>query len=129
MVGHFNCFPEGFLGESSISTGYLLVWTPYVGYNRSKYYFTAKICFCIILLVICTCNKSLKWSIITWLSQILAISSLPKNCSTNTGGTGCNWSTEMPSPGFSFVSLHIDLNFLPFVLHVRWRDVPKMHEA
>ena len=129
MVGLFNCFPEGLLGESSISTGYLLVWTPYVGYNRSKYYSTEKICFRIVLLVICTYTTSLKWSIINWLAQIIAISSLTKNCSTNPGWTGCNWSTEMPSPGFSFVSLRIDLNFLPFVLHVLWRYLPNMQEA
>ena len=53
---------------------------------------------------------------------------LPDNCGTNPGLDDWSWSTETLDPGLLSVSLFMDPDFFPFVLHCLFLDVPNIHD-
>ena len=97
--------------------------------HLSKAGFTAKVSSWPMLLIRYIWVKSLKWSTITWASQMRALVSLSENCGNNPGWSNYSWSNETPYPILVSVSFLVDHYFFPSFLYFLLLDVPNMHDA
>ena len=106
--------PKGCSENIPFSAWCILILTPNVSAYISKADFPDKFSSWIVLLVRCIKFKSLRWSTITWESQIRALVILPYNRGTNPGLDEWSWHTETPAHVLQSVYFLMDPNFFPF---------------
>ena len=101
LFGLINCLPKEFLRESSIVRIVPLKLDSKYRFPPFKGYISTKISYWIVLLIICTYTKPLKWSTMTWVAQIIVPAILPQNYGTKPVSAGYSLLAETLEPGSS----------------------------
>ena len=71
----------------------------------------------------------MKWSTITWVSQMCALVIFPDNGGTNPGWADWSWSTKTSDPGLLSVSFLMEPYLLPFVIYYLLLAVTSMDDT
>ena len=108
---------------------YILILTPNLSANISKYNPPAKIYSWIILIIRCTYVISPKWSNMSWAPPMRALVSLPDNFGTTPIWYDWIWSTETEAPGLLSIYFLMDPYLFHFFLHWLLFAVPNMHDT
>ena len=108
---------------------YLLIRNPKVAAQSSKARFTTNVYSCLVPLIKCMYNISLKWPTMTWLAQLCALVVFKEIVGPNQSFLIVVFKQRRQHLFFWSVYLHIDPNLFTLVLHDHRWAVTNMQEA